>query len=113
MNLLSTFGFNHFDYDRDEIPSYASVLLIELWERSSDKVPYLKVFYRRDKVLHELSTKISGCINGGCNLDQFIKRSRPYLVGDVKKVKCECVIQFENSNLEKCLTDTKQKKPLS
>jgi hypothetical protein len=96
MNVLATFGFDYFDYDRNEVPSYASILLIELWQKSSDKVPYVKVFYRRDKKLHELSTKISGCSNG-CTLEQFKKRSKPYFVGDVDKVNI--LVKFSNQNL--------------
>jgi hypothetical protein len=45
MGLLSTFGFNKTDYDRNQLPKVASVLLFELWERSSDKVPYVKASF--------------------------------------------------------------------
>jgi hypothetical protein len=88
MAILSTFGFSAYDYNRNLIPSYASCLLVELWRRSSDNTPYVRIFYRRDaRHVYDLSRKVSGCTSSGCTLSQFVKRSSVYVPGDVNKVR--------------------------
>jgi hypothetical protein len=55
MSLLSLFGFKYYDFNRNLVPSYAAVLLFELWERSTDKTPYVKVgdFKKRKETVPE------------------------------------------------------------
>jgi hypothetical protein len=88
MNLLSTFDFKFYDYNQNKVPAYASVLLFELWRRSSDQTPYVRVVYRRDGKSIDLSTKISGCTSttNGCTFKQFYDRSQPYIMSDINAV---------------------------
>ncbi|KAI6174809.1 Acid phosphatase [Aphelenchoides bicaudatus] len=91
LNILSTFGFKFFDYDKNAIPPYASVLLVELWQNSTSNVPYVQILYKRGKKLTDLSAKISGCKNttNGCTFDQFRNRSEPYLPNGSAKAFCK------------------------
>ncbi|KAI6177850.1 putative esophageal gland cell secretory protein 21 [Aphelenchoides bicaudatus] len=91
LSILSTFGFNFFNYDKESIPPYATVLLVELWQNTTSYVPYVQVFYKQGTNVTDLSAQISGCnvTTSGCTFEQFRTRSAPYLPNGSAKSFCK------------------------
>uniref|UniRef100_A0A7E4VL92 Acid phosphatase n=1 Tax=Panagrellus redivivus TaxID=6233 RepID=A0A7E4VL92_PANRE len=91
--LFATLGGKDWDYDRHQAPDNSNAILLELWNDTITAKPIVKVLYwRKDAAIPiDISKTVTGCEHtvSGCTLEAFIKRSRPYYVGDNFKTYCD------------------------
>ncbi|KAH7680520.1 Protein PHO-10 [Aphelenchoides avenae] len=77
IGLLSSVGNDKLNVDRDILPPDASCLFFELWRRSAGTY-YIKVLYRRNGELLDLTSKVPGCGGAKCEFETFLQRSEKY-----------------------------------
>jgi len=84
-SLFTTLGFPRTNYKSDGFPPYAACLTIALRKNHQKQEYYVKLNYIIGDEITDVTGDVIGCSSPQCTLEEFMKRSEPYKIDDVKQ----------------------------